>query len=84
VARMRRLIQGRSVCNSERSAGERGRAREELQTVRPGAATRERFLEGELEKAFWCRGGGAMRFCFPPMRRLPLVPDFGNSCSLGD
>jgi hypothetical protein len=22
-----------------------------------GAATRERFLEGEGEKAFWCRGG---------------------------
>ncbi len=62
MARLRRLIQGRSVCNSERSAGVRGRARGELKTVRPGAATRERFLEGEGEKAFWCRGGGAMRF----------------------
>ena len=37
--------------------GARGRARGELKTVRPGAVTRERFLEGEGEKAFWCRGG---------------------------
>jgi len=57
VARMRRLNQSRSACNSERSAGARGRARGELKTVRLGAATRERFLEGEGEKAFWCRGG---------------------------
>jgi hypothetical protein len=35
----------------------KGRARGELKTVRPGAATRERFLEGEGEKAFWRRGG---------------------------
>jgi hypothetical protein len=33
-------------------------ARGELKTFRPGAATRERFLEGEWEKAFWCHGGG--------------------------
>jgi hypothetical protein len=44
--------------------GQTGRAREELKTVRPGAATRERFLEGEGEKAFWCHGGDAMRFWF--------------------
>ncbi len=37
--------------------GARGRARGELKIVRPGAVTRERFLEGEGEKAFWCRGG---------------------------
>ena len=54
---MRRLIQGRSVCNSEPSAGERGRARGELKTVRPGAATRERFLEGEGEKRFGVAAG---------------------------
>jgi hypothetical protein len=37
--------------------GERGRAREELKTVRPGAATRERFLEGEGEKRFGVAAG---------------------------
>jgi hypothetical protein len=58
---MRHLIQGRSVFNSERSAGERGRTREELKTVRQGAATRERFLEGEGKKAFWCRVGDKKR-----------------------
>jgi hypothetical protein len=42
---------------TERGGGGRGRARGELKTVRPGAATRERFLEGEGQKAFWCRGG---------------------------
>jgi hypothetical protein len=84
VARLRRLFQCRSVCNSERSAGERGRARGELKTVRPGAATRERFLEGEGEKAFWCHGGENNAALVPPKRRLPLVPGFGDSCSLGD
>src|ERR1700722_8002827 len=39
--------------------GERGRAREELKTVRPGAATRERFLEGEGEKRFGIAAGMA-------------------------
>jgi hypothetical protein len=52
AARMRRLIWCRSVCNSERSVGERGRSRGELKTVRPGAATRERFSEGGWEKRF--------------------------------
>jgi len=41
---------------------ERWRARGELKTVRPGAATRERFLEGEGEKAFWCHGGEPISF----------------------
>jgi hypothetical protein len=58
MARLRRLIQCRSVCNSERSAEVKGRARGELKTVRLGAATRERFLKGEGEKAVWCRGRG--------------------------
>jgi hypothetical protein len=57
VARLRRLFQCRSVCNSERSAGAVGRARGELKTVRPGAATRERFLEGEGEKRFGVAAG---------------------------
>jgi len=52
VARLRRLFRCRSVCNSERSARARGRPRGELKTVRPGAATRERFLEGEGKKRF--------------------------------
>ena len=43
-----------------------GRARGELKTVRHGAVTRERFLEGEGEKAFWCHGGDAVRFWFSP------------------
>jgi len=54
---MRRLIQGRSVCNSERSAGAVGRARGELKTVRPGAVTRKRFLKGEGEKRFGVAAG---------------------------
>jgi hypothetical protein len=44
--------------------GQTGRAREELQTVWPGAATRERFLEGVGEKAFWCHGGENNRLSF--------------------
>jgi hypothetical protein len=59
---MRRLIQGRSVCNSERSAGDRGRARGELKTVRPGAATREHFLEGEGGKSVLVSRRGASIF----------------------
>jgi len=54
-----------------------GRARGELKTVRPGAVTRERFLEGEGKKAFWCRGGDNKRI-FREMRRLPLRPDSGK------
>ena len=57
MARPRRLFQCRSVCNSERSAGAVGRARGELKTVRPGAVTRERFLEGEGEKRFGVAAG---------------------------
>jgi len=53
----------RSVYNSERSAGKRGWARRKLKTVRPGATTRERFLEGEGEKAFWCRGWATSGGC---------------------
>ena len=37
--------------------GQAGRARGELKTVRPGAATRERFLEGEGEKRFGVAAG---------------------------
>ncbi len=59
VARLRRRIRRRSVCNSERSAGERGRARGELKTVRPGAATQERFSEGAREKRFGVTAGMA-------------------------
>jgi hypothetical protein len=44
--------------------GKAGRARAELKTVRPRAATRERFIEGEGEKAFWCHGGENMRLLF--------------------
>ena len=44
VARMRRLVQSRSVCNSERSARERGRARGGLKTVRPSARTRSLII----------------------------------------
>jgi hypothetical protein len=54
---MRGPIFGRSVYNSERSAGENGRAREELKTVRLGAATRERFLQGGGEKRFGVAAG---------------------------
>ena len=84
AARMRLLVQCRSVCNSERSVGERGRAREELKTDRPGAATRKRFLEGEGEKAFWCHGGEHNRLLFRSSGccRWCRVP--GDSCSLGD
>jgi hypothetical protein len=75
---MRRPVFGRSVYKSERSAGARGRAREELKTLRPGAATRERFLEGGGEKRFGVAAGGAMRFWFRPRGSLPLVPGFGD------
>ena len=58
--------------------GQTGRAREELKTVRPGAATRERFLEGEGEKAFWCHGGENMRLLFRSSgdcwSRVPTIP----------
>jgi hypothetical protein len=77
MARLRLLIQGRSVFNSERSAGEKGRARGELKTVRPGAATRERFLEGGWEKRFGVTAGCNEVFV-SPVRRLPLVPSSGN------
>jgi hypothetical protein len=59
-------FQGRSVCNSERSAGARGRAREELKTVRPGGRDTRTLLGGWRGKAFWCRGRGAMRFRLRP------------------
>ena len=63
--------------------GERGRARGELKTVRPGAATRERFLEGEGEKAFWCHGGDDMRFG-SAHAAAAAGAGFRHSCSLGD
>jgi hypothetical protein len=69
--RMRRFIQGWSVSNSGRSAGKRGRSREELKTVRPGAATRERFVEVMGKKHF---GGERVSrpLLVPLNRRLPL------------
>jgi len=50
-----------------------------LKTVRPGAATRERFLEGEGEKAFWCHGGENERLSFRSSggcrwRRISAIP----------
>jgi hypothetical protein len=63
--------------------GQTGRAREELKTVRRGAATRERFLEGGGQKRFGV-SVGCHAVLVPPMRRLPLVPGFGDPCSLGD
>src|SRR5665213_2364775 len=83
LEQLRPLFQCRSVCNSERSAGERGRARGELKTVRLGAATRERFLEGEGEKRFGV-AAGCHAALVPPKRRRLLVPGFGDPCSLGD
>jgi hypothetical protein len=63
LARLRRLFQCRSVCNSERSAGERGRARGELKTVRLGGARHENASSGvKGEKAFWCHGGEPVPF----------------------
>jgi hypothetical protein len=62
---------------------EKGGACGELKTVRlKGAGTRERFLEGGGEKAFWCRGGVSCGLA-SPIRRLALMPVSGNFYSLG-
>jgi hypothetical protein len=69
----------RPVClqfGTERG-GKRARAWRIENSLARGRDTRT-LLEGEWEKAFWCRGGDAMWFCFPPIRRLPLVPGSGN------
>jgi hypothetical protein len=58
--------------------GQTGRARGELKTVRPGAATRERFLEGEGEKAFWRRGRVERALLVPLKRWTPLMRDIGK------
>ena len=72
---MRRPVFGRSVYNSERSAGARGRAREELKTVLPGAATRERFLKGGGEKRFGV-AAGCHAVLVPPTRQLAVGAGF--------
>ena len=57
---------------------ERWRARGELKTVRPGAATRERFLGGGGQKRFGVVAGMSCGFWFRPCgdcrwRRVPKI-----------
>jgi hypothetical protein len=54
-----------------------GRARGELKTVRPGAATRERFLEGGGQKRFGVVAGMPCGFG-SAHATAALVPDFGD------
>jgi hypothetical protein len=63
--------------------GGRGRARGELKTVRPGAATRERFLEGEGKKRFGVAAGMPCGLVCAHAAAAAGAGS-GNSCSLGD